>query len=249
MASRLFALVVGILALESSLVAGSILDVALLPPAGVSCNTMFTTGTGSATLTLGACSTGNGPVTFTGQSYISAMSTPMEVAVSGFAGMETGTFNNAITIGASAKYDGSLEAVGGSGSAFLEFQVAAFGADYFEGDFDMASDGINFQADLTRTGYFMVPVTFGDPVDYSLSVSHEFYTLNEPDVLSAGVSILNLEVVDANGVLIAGASAGAETGTAEVPEPGSAALVGLGVALLILGGWLKRWSRERGSNS
>jgi hypothetical protein len=228
--------------------AGSILDVWLSPPSGVSCNTTLATGTGSETLTLGACSTGNGPVTFNGQSYGSVTATPLEVAVGGFAGNETGSFSTGITIDANAQYDGSFEAVGGSGPAFLEFDVQAIAVDVFE-DFAMASDGINFQVGFTQQGHFMVPVTFGDPVNYSLSVSHVFYSFDDPEAMVAEIGIDNLEVVDANGAPIAGASVGGEIRTAEVPEPGSAALLGIGAGLLILGGWLKRWSRERGSNS
>jgi hypothetical protein len=242
---RIISLAFGIVALETSLMAGSILNVAFYPPYQVSCSSTLTGGTDSETLNLGACA-GNGPVTFIGQPYVTAMASPLEVAVDGAAGLETGSFEGALAIGASAEYEGSLEAVGGTGSAFLEFEVAGLGADQFDSDFSMAGYGIYYEvSSFQQAGQFMVPVTFGDPVDYSLSVTQELYTWGLHDDMTAGIAIEGLAVVNGSGAPIPGAV----VSTAFVPEPGSAGTLGIGVGFLILSGGLRKWSRERGSNS
>jgi hypothetical protein len=236
MTRRLLMLAMGLAVLESSLLASAMLNVAFYPPSQVSCGSMLTTGADSETLTLGACTDG-GPVTFMGQPFASAMAAPLEVAVDGLAGLESGTIESDLAIGASAEYSGAMEPVGGTGSAFLEFDVTAFGADSFLGDFSIAGEGIDFAVDTyTQRREFLIPITFGDPVGYSLSVAQSFYTWDEPDVMLAGLLIGNLEVVNADGVPIPGAS----VNTSAAPEPGSGGMLGAGVGMLVVGGWLRR---------
>lgn len=236
MTRRLLMLAAGIAVLESGLPASALLNVAFYPPSQVSCGTILTASADSETLTLGACTDG-GPVTFMGQPFVSAMAEPLEVAVDGLAGLESGTIESDLAIGASAEYSGAMDAIGGAGSAFLEFDVTAFGADSFLGDFSMAGVGIDFAVcTYTQRAEFLIPVTFGEPVGYSLSVAQSFYTWDEPDVMLAGLRIGNLQVVNAEGVPIQGAS----VSTSAAPEPGSGGMLGAGVGLLIVGGWLRR---------
>ena len=93
MTRRLLMLAMGLAVLESSLLASAMLNVAFYPPSQVSCGSMLTTGADSETVTLGTCTDG-GPVTFMGQPFASAMAAPLEVAVDGLAGLESGTIES-----------------------------------------------------------------------------------------------------------------------------------------------------------
>jgi hypothetical protein len=234
--ARLFTVVVGILAVQGSLTAGSILGVAFFPPSQVSCDTTLVSSADSETLTPGACTGTSGPVSILGD-YVSATADPLKVEVDGQLGNELNgnNFQDVYAISATAGYEGSLEAVGGTGSAFLEFDVQAFGANFFLGDFAIPSLGINYPVlSFIQRAHYLVPVTFGDPINYSLLVEN-MLTQNEPDVMMAGLSLDNLEVVNANGVPIAGAAV-----ITSAPEPGTAGLLGAGVAVLALASRLRR---------
>jgi hypothetical protein len=239
MVRPLFAAVVGSMALAASLTAGSVLNVSFYPPDQVSCESTHVSGAGSETLTVGACT--NGTITRGTGAWVSAAAGPLEVRVDGQPGVgpdPDSEWIGGIGIGATAEYDGSLQAVGGIGPAFLAFDVRGGGANDYTGDFTMAGLGFNvwvcmFQDDR----HFVVPIVFGDPVPYTLSVEHELF-LQEPDVMTAGVSLANLQVVDANGAPIDGAGVIAPAGS-PVPEPGAGLLCAAG-GLFLLAGRLRR---------
>lgn len=227
----------GALVFASALTAGPILQVTYFTPPGVTCSSASSSSADSETLNVGPC-TGSGGGTLLGVPYVTATADSFQVSVNGEPGSICGTFSDcSVSIGGSAEFDGSLEAIGGSGPAFIEFEVGSFGADTFVGDFAIPAIGVN----QTFTGFgeqrqIIIPVTFGELIPYSLMVQHQFFTWGEPDLMLAGVSMWNLEVVDAAGNLIPGAEVvdPPSPGDPPVPEPGTATLLSAALGVLIL---------------
>ena len=217
--------------------AGPILQTTYFAPTGVACSSALSSSADSETLSIGPCTSSDGG-TMLGVPYVTATADSFQVLVDGQPGSICGTFSDcSVSIGASAEFQGSLEAIGGSGSGFIEFEVGSFGADTFAGDFAIPSFGIN----QTFTGFgeqyqVIIPVTFGELIPYSLLVEHPYFTWGEPDLMLAGVSMWNLEIVDAEGNVIPGSQVIDPPGPGDppVPEPGTAALLATALGALIL---------------
>lgn len=227
----------GALIFETGLMAGPILQVTYFAPPGVTCSTSSSSSADSETLSIGSC-TGSGGGTLLGIPYVTSTADSFQVLVNGEPGSICGTFSDcSVSIGASAQFQGSLEAIGGSGSGFLEFEVGSFGADTFVGDFAIPSFGVN----QTFTGFgqqrqVIIPVTFGELIPYSLMVQHQYFAWDQPDLMLAGVGMWNLEVLDAGGNLIPGAQVIDPSSPADppVPEPGTAMLLSTALGALVL---------------
>jgi hypothetical protein len=187
-------------------------------------------------LNIGPC-TGSGGGTLLGAPNVTATADSFQVSVNGEPGSICGTFSDcSVSIGASAEFQGSLEAIGGSGSAFIEFEVGSFGADTFVGDFALPAIGVNQTfAGFGEQRQIIVPVTFDELIPYSLMVQHQYFTWGEPDLMLAGVSMWNLEVVDAGGNPIPGAQVIDPSSPSDppVPEPGTATLLSAALGVFI----------------
>jgi hypothetical protein len=227
--------VFGALVVETCLVAGPILQVSYFAPPGVTCGSTLSSGIDSETLNIGPCS-GDGYDTMRGLPYVTATADSFQVSVDGTPGLMCPDPDFcSVSIGASAEFEGALEALGGLGPAFIEFDVSSFGANSFVGDFAIPSLGV----DQSFGGFgeevqVIIPVTFGELIPYSLSVQHEFFPWGEPDVMLAGLTIYNLQVVDASGNVIAGTQAIDPPPGDPTPEPATAVFPVTALGLLIL---------------
>ena len=232
---RLFTLLVGILIWQGGLVAGPIMNLSYISPPGVTCDTTLSSGAASKTLAIDFCS-GAGSIALTGNPFVTATATPFSVSVDGAPGsLCDQSAVCGLAINATSEFDGSMTVLGGSGAAWIDFDVWSFGANSFFGEFAMPNLGIDYQfGGFSQHRHYTVAATFGDAISYRLGVQHLDLRIQDPDLMVAGVGIYNLRVLDAAGMEIQGA----RVADAAVPEPGTCGLFGLAATLLALG-WKK----------
>jgi hypothetical protein len=88
-----------------------------------------------------------------------------------------------------------MEAVGGAGTAWIEFDVSTFGANQIAGEFAIPSLGIIDPVfTYVQHNYYVILVKFGQAISYSLFVENQIFPGWEPDVLTAGLVMSGLEV-------------------------------------------------------
>lgn len=172
--------------------------------------------------------------------WVAAAAQPFTVALAGEPGYIP-AIDSSITISASAEWDGEFEAYGGTGSAFIDFQLEAPGGyEEFGCEFLIPSLGIDTCPPGPSVSFdlsFTIPVTFNDPIAYTLLASQTLSVFDSNSEYAA-LSMINFSVVDASGNPIPGAFVG------EAPEPSAIWL--LGIAALLA---LPRLSRSLKSHS
>ena len=229
---RLFFLMAASVIWQGGLVAGPILKLSYILPPGVTCDTTLSSGSASQTLAIDFCS-GPGSVSLMGNPFVTATAQPFSVSVDGTPGSVC--FDSpacSLAIGASSEFDGSITALGGSGTAWIDFDVRSFGANLFNGEFAMPGMGIDYQiGSFAQLRHYTIAATFGDALTYRLSVQHLDLGPQAPDLMIAGIGMYNIQVLDATGTVIPGAT----ISDASVPEPGTFGLFGIAAALLALG--------------
>ena len=212
--------------------AGTIVEVGYWAQSPTTCATSLSSGESSATLSIDYCQGSAG--TILQGSYVSASAQALSVSLNGYflsLGTQEVQLPGLVEITGSSEVDGAFLALGGSGSAFLEFDIWSGGADDFSGRFLVPQAGIGDI--VTGFGYqkhYTIPITFGNPLSYSLQVQNQLWNWR-PDLIAAGLRIYNPQVVDANGTAIPGASV-----TEIVPEPAlwMPAAVALAAAALVV---------------
>lgn len=240
---RLFALMAGGVIWQVGLVAGPIMNLSYLSPPGVTCDTTLSSGGTSQTLAIDFCS-GPGPVALPvalmGNPFVTATAKPFSVSVDGAPGSVCFQLPSCgLSIDASSEFDGTITALGGSGAAWIDFDVRSFGANVFNGEFAMPTLGIDYQfGSFAQHRHYTIAATFGDAMSYRLSVQHLGLGPQVPDLMIAGIGIYNFRVLDATGAVIPEAT----VSDASVPEPGTCGLFAMAAALLALGG--RKLARE-----
>ncbi len=196
-----------------------------------SCGSSLSSTANSETLDAGPCI----PAAETNPAaWVSATAQPFYVAVQGSPGYMPASVGTDVAIFASAEWDGGLEVIGGTGSAFLDFRLSVSGAADDFGSF-FAIPALDFAVSAPGdpwSQFYSLPVTFGVPYAYTMSVfeGSNLFLPNQEDV---SMSVDDITVVDASGIPIPGAS------DPEVPEPHAIWLLGV-AALLALPGLAQR---------
>jgi hypothetical protein len=214
---RWMSLTAALLAVPAVLSADAFLSVGFTVEGPGTCASSLSSTANTETINIGPCS----PPATLGQ-FITARAVPFLVLVNGQPGYFP-SIDIDTKVSASARWDGEFEALGGSGSAFVDFQVRTFGG---AEEFDCALTILGINQPLGCNGGFgstlslTVPVTFGVPINYTLFVaeSDRFFDSN---IENANVSMQNFSVVDASGAPIPGAV------ISEVPEPSAIWLFGV----------------------
>lgn len=141
--------------------------------------------------------------------WASAETSPWEVSIQGRFGYMP-TTNTAITVNASAIWNGAFLATGSTGQAFINFGLRSFVIASNESDGLLSIPSLGLYRNLwNQAGSLLVPVTFGVPIDYSLHVGNLVppSPFDYRSDLLAIFRITSATVVDASGAPIAGASA------------------------------------------
>ncbi len=161
-------LIVAMLALPALLYADVNLSVGYSIVGGSgSCSSSLASTANSETLDVGPCTpaASRNPA-----AYVIASAEPFHVSLDGEPGYIPAT-DASIDISASAEWDGAFVALGGSGSAFVDFYVSWGGlSEFFTCGY--AFPGVDYEGLCVNEGHqsasFSIPVTFGGPIDYSL---------------------------------------------------------------------------------